>query len=56
MPRLPIDAPRRRVIKTFQSLGLRVVRDAEQAVRTKRSSSVRVTVVVTPAIEPASMR
>ena len=29
MPRFPVDAPKRRVVKAFQSLGFRLIRERE---------------------------
>jgi len=38
MPKFPVDAPRSRVIKTFEFLGFRIVREREHIIMVRANS------------------
>ena len=49
MPKFPVDAPKKRVLKTFQILGFEIVRDAEHIAMVRQNPDGSRTPVTLPA-------
>jgi predicted RNA binding protein YcfA (HicA-like mRNA interferase family) len=48
MPRFPVDAPRRRVIKALQALGFEIVREAEHIAMARHNADGSTTPLTLP--------
>jgi predicted RNA binding protein YcfA (HicA-like mRNA interferase family) len=48
MPRFPVDAPKRRVVKAFESLGFRMIREREHIVMSRDNKDGTQTPLVMP--------
>lgn len=48
MAKFPVDAPRKRVIKTFESLGFRIIREREHIVMARDNAEGSQTPLVMP--------
>ncbi|MBU7584413.1 MAG: type II toxin-antitoxin system HicA family toxin [Nostoc sp. TH1S01] len=48
MPQFPVDAPKKRVIKTFELLGFYIVREREHIVMTRQNDDGTETPLVMP--------
>ena len=48
MPKFPVDAPKKRVIKTFELLGFRIMREREHIVMVRENDDGTATPLVMP--------
>lgn len=48
MPKFPVDAPKRRVVKAFESLGFRMIREREHIVMARNNEDGTQTPLVMP--------